>query len=72
MPGELGELGGFVLGQLGVVGQVPVRADQHVAAVVGVEVEYRVDQRTPGDDQRFLVAQGGRTAERAALVLART
>jgi len=69
--GELGELGRLGLGQVGVVGHVPERADQHVARVVRVQVEHRVHQLAPGDDQALFVAELRRAVERAALVLAR-
>ena len=69
--GELGEFGGLGGGQVGVVGHVPVRDDEQVPGVVRVQVEHRVDQRAAGHDQAVLVAQRGRAAERAALVLAR-
>src|SRR5271165_5775119 len=64
------ENSGFGTGQLGVVGHVPVGADQDVAGVVRIQVEHRVHQRAAGDDQAVLVAQLRRLVERAALVLA--
>jgi len=69
--GELGELGRFLHGQLGVVGYVPVRDHHQVAGIVRVQVEHRVDQRAPGDDQAFLVAELRRAVERAVLRLPR-
>ena len=65
LPGELGQLGGLGVVQLGVVGHVPVRAHHQVTAVVRVQVEHRVDQRAAGDDERLGVRQARDPAERA-------
>src|SRR5690606_20719303 len=57
--GELAQLDDLGRGQLVVAGDVPVGHDHQVAGVVGVEVQHRVDDLAPGDDQAVLVAHAG-------------
>ncbi len=64
--GEVREFGRLALVQVGVVGHVPDGADHQVPAVVRIQVEDRVDQRAPGDDQRLLVGHLLNQAKRAA------
>src|SRR5699024_11281847 len=40
--GDEGDLMGFVIGQLGVISYVPIRADKEVPRVVGVKVQHSV------------------------------
>ena len=53
--------------QVGVVGDVPVRADQQVPGRVRVEVEHRVRQLAPVHDQPVRVARRRDRAERAVV-----
>src|SRR5271166_4853613 len=68
--GVFGQFGGLARVQFRVVGHVPVRADQEVAAVVGVQVQHREHGPAARDDQAFLVTERRSAAERAGLALA--
>src|SRR5690606_8036797 len=69
--GDLGDLRHLLLGQLRVVRDVPVRAHQQMAGVVGVEVQDRVGDAAAVDDERVLVAAARPRAEGALLVVVR-
>jgi hypothetical protein len=72
-PGECGEgglghrreLGGLLVGEVDVEGDVPIGADEQVARVVGEEVHDDEAQLTASDDQPFDVAAQRGCAERA-------
>ena len=70
-PGERGHLDRLGLGQVGVVGDVPVRADQQVPGVVRIQVEHREDQLAARHHQALAPRAAPaprRTGSRPALV----
>ncbi|MPM33814.1 hypothetical protein SDC9_80395 [bioreactor metagenome] len=66
-PGQLSDLDDLGRGQVGVVGHVPVRADQQMAGVVRVEIEQHVRHRAAVHDQPVLVTGPRGRAERAGV-----
>ncbi len=67
--GQLGELRGFVHGQVRVVRNMPVGADQEMARVIRIEVEHDVAGPAAVDDQGILVRALGRDAEGAVVLV---
>ena len=52
--GESPELGHFGRGEVGIVGDVPVRADHDVTGVVRVEVQHTEDLLPSGEDKTLV------------------
>ena len=63
--GEVGDFDGLRLGEVGVVGHMPVWHDYEVPAVVRVGIQHRVDLRATRPDQAVRIAQLRYLAERA-------